>query len=64
MRDGLAMAERGLVQCKPDRHERIALIVMCLFVSNSTSVNSVMDSQGNQFILIGSQNWSASNYFE
>lgn len=41
------------------------LIVMGLFVSNSTSVNSVMDSQGNTFTPIGSpQTWSPNNYVE
>ena len=41
------------------------LIVLGLFVLNSTSVSSVIDMQGNQYTLIGSpQTWSPHNYVE
>jgi hypothetical protein len=41
------------------------LIVLALFVVNSTSVSSVGDTQGNQYLLIGSpQTWSPKNYVE
>ncbi len=40
------------------------LIVLGLFVLNSTSVSSVMDTQGNQYILIGSQTWSPNGFVE
>jgi hypothetical protein len=41
------------------------LIVLGLFVLNSTSVSSVIDTQGNQYTLIGSpQTWSPNNFVE
>src|SRR5579862_2801920 len=41
------------------------LIVLVLFVSDSTSVSSVSDTQGNTFSLIGSpQTWSPYNFVE
>ena len=40
------------------------LMVLGLFVLNSTSVSSVVDTQGNQYILIGSQTWSPNGFVE
>ena len=41
------------------------LIVLGLFVLNSTSVSSVTDTQGNQYTLIGSpQTWSPHDFVE
>ena len=41
------------------------LIVLGLFVLNSTTVSSVIDTQGNQYTLIGSpQTWSPYNFVE
>ena len=41
------------------------VIVLGLFVLNSTSVSSVIDTQGNQYTLIGSpQTWSPKSYVE
>ena len=40
------------------------LIVLDLFVLDSTSVSTVADTQGNQYTLIGSQTWSSHNFVE
>jgi hypothetical protein len=40
------------------------LMIVGLFVHDSTSVNSVIDTQGNQYILIASQAWSPHNFVE
>jgi RHS repeat-associated protein len=40
------------------------LIVLGLFVGNSTSVSSVTDTQGNTYTLIDSSPWSSHNYVE
>ncbi len=40
------------------------LMVLGLFVLNSTSVSSVIDTQGNQYVLIGSQTWSPNGFVE
>ena len=57
--------QRGVLCGQPNGYERGDLIVLGLFVLDSTGVSTVTDTQGNQYTLIGSpQTWSPHNFVE